>query len=99
SQLFGINLLYGMTRFYPEYESEEERGRLVSTTLLLIAMTTGAAVLLATVFRERGAELLFGSRGTSGAFVVVAGILCLQSIGQVGLRYLQIRERSVAYGV
>lgn len=99
SQLFGINLLYGMTRFYPEYATEAERGRLVSTVLILIAGTTGVAVILSLVFRERGAELLFGSRDAAPAFVAVACILCLQSIGQVGLRYLQIRERSVAYGV
>jgi O-antigen/teichoic acid export membrane protein len=99
SQLFGINLLYGMTRFYPEYETEEERARLVSTTLVLITGLTAVAVALALVFREQGAELLFGSRDAAPAFVAIAFILLLQSIGQVGLRYLQIRERSVAYGV
>ncbi len=99
SQLFGINLLYGMTRFYPEYKSEEERGRLVSTTLLLIAAATGVAVLLAILFREHGARMLFDSSDASPAFVVIACILLFQSVGQVGLRYMQIRERSVAYGV
>lgn len=99
SQLFGINVLYGMTRFHPEYEDEGDRNRLVSTTLVLLAASTGIAVLLAVVFRESGARALFGSADKSTAFVVVAAILFFQSIGQVGLRYLQIQERSIAYGV
>lgn len=98
-QLFGINLLHGLSRFYPEYASEIERGRLVTTCGILLVATTAVAWILAYVFRESGAELLFGSRAESTAFVAVAGILFFQTSTQVGLRYLQILERSVAYGV
>lgn len=98
-QVLGINLLYGMTRYYPEYVTEEERGRLVTTCLILLAITTGAALAAAVAFSGSGARLLFGSSEYSGALVVVAAILFLQTLGQVGLRWLQILERSVAYGV
>ena len=98
-QLFGINLLHGMTRYHAEYASEEERGRLVTTCLILLAATTGTALGVALFFRETGAALLFGSSGYQDALVVVAAILFLQTLGQVGLRWLQILERSVAYGV
>ena len=99
AQCLGINLLHGMTRYYPEYATDEERGSLVTTCLLLLGATTGVAFLGAMLFASSGAELLFGSRGYATAFVVVAGILFLQTIGQVGMRWLQILERSVAYGV
>jgi O-antigen/teichoic acid export membrane protein len=99
AQLLGINLLYGMTRFYPEYEAEAERGKVVTTCLWLLAASTGTALLAAIVFRERGAALLFGSSQYGNALVAVAAILMLQTLGQVGLRWLQILERSVAYGV
>jgi O-antigen/teichoic acid export membrane protein len=99
AQFLGINLLHGMTRYYPEYATEKERGSLVTTCLLLLGGTTGIAFVLAVLFSAPGAGLLFGSREYAGAFVAVAAILFLQTIGQVGMRWLQILERSVAYGV
>lgn len=99
AQCLGINLLHGMTRYYPEYATERERGTLVTTCLLLLGATTGIALLGAVVFSAKGAEILFDSPELAGAFVVVAAILFLQTIGQVGMRWLQILERSVAYGV
>jgi O-antigen/teichoic acid export membrane protein len=99
SQVCGINLLHGMTRYHAEYEDPRDRARLVSTAMLLLLASTGLAFALALVFRERGAELLFGSREYAPALVATAGILVLQTAGQVGLRWLQILERSVVYGV
>ncbi|MFN0244195.1 MAG: lipopolysaccharide biosynthesis protein [Planctomycetota bacterium] len=98
-QLFGINLLHGLSRFYPEYATDEERGRLVTTCGFLLVATTGIAWILAYIFRAQGAELLFDDRNATDAFVAVGGILFFQTSTQVGLRYLQILERSVAYGV
>lgn len=99
AQVLGINLLHGMTRFYKEYDTEAERRALVSTCLLLLVATTGAAFVLAWVFAEEGAELLFDSREYAPALVLTAGILVAQVVSQVGLRWLQILEKSVAYGV
>jgi O-antigen/teichoic acid export membrane protein len=98
-QLLGINLLYGMTRYYADYADPRDRARLVSTSMWLLIASTGGAFAVACVFRERGAELLFGSREYAGVLVATAAILFFQTIGQVGLRYLQILERSVTYGV
>lgn len=99
AQVLGINLLHGMSRFHPQCTSDAERGRLVSTTLILLAGTTGAALALAWIFRAPAAELVFASRAEAPALVAVFAILFFQSIGQVGLRWLQIVERSVTYGV
>ena len=98
AQCLGINLLHGMTRYYPEYATERERGTLVTTCLVLLATTTGVALLGAALFAADGARLLFDSTEYAGAFVVVAAILFLQTIGQVGMRWLQILEKSIAYG-
>jgi O-antigen/teichoic acid export membrane protein len=99
AQILGVNLLHGMTRFYPEYETAEERDAVVTTCFLLLASTTGVAFLAALVFRESGARLLLGSSAYGDAFVLAAAILMLQTLGQVGLRWLQILHRSIAYGV
>jgi O-antigen/teichoic acid export membrane protein len=98
-QLFGINLLHGMTRYYAEYADARDKARLVTTTLFLLVSTNVLALAAAILLRQRAASLLFGSTAYADAIVVVAAILLCQTIGQVGLRYLQILERSVAYGV
>ncbi len=99
AQLAGINLLHGMTRFHAEYESERERAALVTTTLLVLCASTSVAFLAAWLLRESGARLLFGDSRYAPALVLVGLILVLQTIAQVGLRYLQILQRSAAYGV
>lgn len=99
AQVAGINLLHGMTRFHAECESERERARLVTTTLLLLGATSGAFLLLCLVFRESGARLCFGDARYADALLLTGLILFLQSLAQVGLRYLQILQRSAAYGV
>lgn len=99
AQVLGINLLHGMTRYYKEYSDEKERAELVSTTFLLLIATTSVGLALAWVFRERAAGWLFGSSAYASALVLTAGILVAQSASQVGLRWLQVVERSVTYGV
>jgi O-antigen/teichoic acid export membrane protein len=99
AQVLGINLLHGMTRFHSDYESDEERGKLVTTTLILLGASTGVALLLAWVFRDAGAQLLFESSQHAPVFVAVFAILFFQTLGQVGLRWLQILERSITYGL
>ncbi len=98
AQVLGINLLHGMTRFYKEYPGEAERRELVSTTFLLLVATTSVGLLAAWLLRERAARWLFGSAEYAPALLVTAGILVAQSASQVGLRWLQVLERSVAYG-
>ena len=98
-QVLGINLLYGMTRFYADYETDEEKGTLVTTTLLLLVASMGTALLCAWTFRGPASQLVFESREYAPALVAVFAILFFQTIGQVGLRWLQILERSITYGV
>jgi O-antigen/teichoic acid export membrane protein len=98
-QLVGINLLHGMTRYYTDYTDPRDRNRLVTTTLLLLLATNTLALLAALLFRQRAAAVFFGSPTYADALVISAAILLCQSIGQVGLRYLQILERSITYGI
>jgi O-antigen/teichoic acid export membrane protein len=99
AQVLGVNLLYGMTRFHAEYDDPKDRAKLVSTTLILLVASMGAAFVVAWFARAPAAELLFGSREHDKAIVVVFAILFFQTIGLVGLRWLQILERSITYGV
>lgn len=97
AQVLGVNLLHGMTRFHAEARDPGERGVVVSTTLWMLAATTGLALALALVFPEQASELLVGTRTETKAALVVFAILFAQTIGQVGLRWLQTIERSGSY--
>ncbi len=97
SQVLGVNLLHGMTRFHADAKDQRERGEVVSTTLWLLVATTGAALALALLFPEQASELLVGTRTETKAALVVFAILFAQTVGQVGLRWLQTIERSGTY--
>lgn len=98
-QLLGLNLLSGMTRYYFDYEEVRERRVVVTTTLLLLLVTTGSALLLSILFDEWIALQLFNDAKDAEAVVAVALILFCQTIGLVGLRYLQVLQQSVSYGL
>lgn len=97
AQVLGVNLLHGMTRFQAEAATRRERGEVVSTTLWILAATTGAALALALCFPEAASQLLVGTRTETKAAMVVFAILFAQTVGQVGLRWLQTEERSGTY--
>jgi O-antigen/teichoic acid export membrane protein len=97
AQVLGVNLLHGMTRFQAEATTQRERGEVVSTTLWMLAATTGAALVLALCFPEAASQLLVGTRTETKAAMVVFAILFAQTVGQVGLRWLQTEERSGTY--
>lgn len=99
AQVLGINLLQGMARYWAGYETEAERRALVGTCTLALLGTTSVAFVIAWSFRAAGARLLFGSSEYADALVLTAGILVAQSVSQVGLRWLQLLERSTLYGV
>lgn len=98
-QVLGLNLLHGMQRFHGEYDDERDRATLITTTLWLLVASTGLAFVLAWVARDAGARLVFGSAEYAPALTMAAAILFFQTIGQVGMRYLQLLEKSVVYGV
>jgi O-antigen/teichoic acid export membrane protein len=97
AQMLGVNLLHGLTRFHAEAPDERARAVVVSTTLWILFATTGLAALAAFAFPERASQLLVGTRDESKAAVIVFAILWAQTVGQVGLRWLQAAQRSGAY--
>lgn len=97
AQVLGVNLMHGMTRFHAEAASPRERGEVVSTTLWILFATTGLAAAAAFLFPEIASEILVGTRTETKAAMVVFAILCAQTVGQVGLRWLQANERSGTY--
>ena len=96
-QVLGVNLLHGMTRFYSDYEAEEDRAKLVTTSLVLVTVTGGAAALLGLALATPLSRAFFGTEEQGIVLRALAGIVLFQLVGQVGLRYLQLLERSGTY--
>ena len=97
SQALGVNLLSGMQRFYTRYETPEERATLITTTMTLLACTTGVALLLGTLLATPLSRLIFDSSADAPVLRLSLAILFFQLNGQVGMRYLQLREMSGTY--
>lgn len=97
AQLLGANMLHGMSRFYTRYEGAD-RGAVITTTMIALAATTGVAMTLALIFATPLAAVVMPSREDAPVLRVAMVILFFQLNGQVGMRYLQLREMSGTYG-
>ena len=96
AQLLGSNLLHGMSRFYSRYEGRE-RGAVITTTMTALGCTTGLAMILALLFATPISAKIMPSAEDAPVLRVAMVILFFQLNGQVGMRYLQLREMSGTY--
>jgi len=98
SQLLGINLLAGMSRYYTRYEDGEERAALVTTTLGMLLASTGVALIGGLLLATPLSTVILRSPEHTLVLRLALVILFFQLNGQVGMRYLQLREMSGTYG-
>lgn len=94
----GLGITAAMTRFYFDYDSDQDRGRVVSTVYITTAgvsvLVVGATIALATPL----ALLAFGSAGSYVKLLVVgAGAMGMGVLLDVFLTYLRIRRRPAWY--
>jgi O-antigen/teichoic acid export membrane protein len=97
-QFLGINLLTGMTRYYRSYDEADDRARLVSTTLFLVGAGVGLALIAGLILAGPLALLMYRGEQFSPVVRAVVVILFFQLLGQVGLHYLRLHERSAIFG-
>ncbi|MHC5210860.1 MAG: lipopolysaccharide biosynthesis protein [Planctomycetota bacterium] len=100
SYVAGINMTTAMARYYFDQADERQRHAVVSTTLwsVMIGALVVGGVLAA------GSPTLAGwldpaRPGMTGLVLITLAILVLQMLRETWLRYLQIEERSVLFGV
>jgi O-antigen/teichoic acid export membrane protein len=100
SYVAGINMTTAMARWFFDQATPRERHAVVSTTLWSVM---GGALLVAGALAlgaGRLADWLAPGRDEMRALVLVTlGILVLNMLRETWLRYLQVEERSLAYGV
>lgn len=98
AQLLGVNLLHGMSKFFTRYDEGDDRAALVTTTMTILGITSGIAMALALVFATPLAAQIMPSVEDAPVLRLAMVILFFQLNGQVGMRYLQLREMSATYG-
>ncbi|MCE9595742.1 MAG: polysaccharide biosynthesis C-terminal domain-containing protein [Planctomycetes bacterium] len=104
TQAAGMNLLAGMTRFYFDYQREEDRRRVISSAVVALGVFSWIVAGIGIVFRveisdwlfESGDVLLAGDNLPRCIAVVLATIPLAMS-SEAGFRYLQTEKRSQLY--
>lgn len=97
SGVLSVGVAHATLRFYFEYDTERERGRLVSTNLIAsLAISTAGAVLLAVAGAEILKRFMPGIQPDQALNLVLA-TLVFELGSQVCLAYLRAREKSTLF--
>lgn len=93
----GLMIANATIRFYFEYDSEIERKRVVSTSLISSIVISTAAVLLLNGFIDKLSLLVFKSLEYKDLFNLVFIAVILELSREISLAYLRAREKSFLY--
>lgn len=93
----GLMIANATIRFYFEYDSEIERKRVVSTSLISSIVISTAAVLLLNGFIDKLSLLVFKSLEYKDLFNLVFTAVVLELSREISLAYLRAREKSFLY--
>jgi O-antigen/teichoic acid export membrane protein len=104
TQAAGMNLLAGMTRFYFDYQKEEDRRSVISSAIVVLAAFSWLIAGACIVFRVELAEWLFGTGdkllsadNLPRCVAVALATIPLAMSSEAGFRYLQTEKRSKQY--
>lgn len=101
TQLIGVNLVTGMTRFYFERDDEAGRNEVVTTATITLGAVACMVATLAVIFRDSIVPLLFDASdpGIDGSalpryLAMTAATIPFALATRCGIEYLQIHKRS-----
>jgi O-antigen/teichoic acid export membrane protein len=97
SMVLAFRLSSGLTRFYREYQDEENRNRLISTSMTFIAALAVVACLVLSHFSDALSRLVFQTAQYRDEFMLIFVSLALELCTSVAFTYLRILEKSVLY--
>ena len=91
---FSTALTGGMVRVYFDYEAEQDRNRVVSTTVIALGLVGLAVGALLLPLGHLSSRVMFGSADFSGLFALGYLGVVFTLLGEVGLNYFRLRQRS-----
>ena len=92
--LLGARLGAAIPKFYTDAQDSRRRRAVLWGAMGLTVAASAVSVVALIVFRDFGAELLFGNRTYALALALFSVNLLSQPIEQTGMTYLRLRERS-----
>ena len=99
SLLLGKQLSSATLRFYFEYDSLEERNCVVSTSLLLYLVFSGALLGICAFFAERFSYFIFSTSGYTTHFIVTFVLLYFNLSEEILLSYVRAIDRAFLFVV
>lgn len=92
--LLGARLSWAIPKFYFDAADSRSRRTVIWGALGLTSAASVVSLIVLFLFREVGAELLFGNRKYALALGLFAIALVSQPVEQTGMTYLRLREHS-----
>ena len=91
---FSTALTGGLVRVYFDYEAEKDRNRVVSTTVIALGLVGLAVGALLLPLGWLSSHAMFGSPELSGLFALGYLGVVFTLLGEVGLNYFRLRQKS-----
>jgi O-antigen/teichoic acid export membrane protein len=93
----GLGAANALTRFYYDFESVQDRNKVVGTTYALAILTLAVAICLLLPSAGWFARVLFDSDRFAHYFAVAFVTLAIGLLIDIGQTYLRVRERSILF--
>ncbi|MCL4708117.1 oligosaccharide flippase family protein [bacterium] len=97
SMVLALRLTSGLTRYYREYEEQEDRNRLVSTALVFTVVLAALAYALLSRSGESISLLVFKTAKYHDEVILIIISLAFEMCASVAYTYLRILEKSVHF--
>ncbi|MCB0324877.1 MAG: oligosaccharide flippase family protein, partial [Bdellovibrionales bacterium] len=95
--LLAMGIAQAVMRFYFEYESEEERNRVVSVALLTVWLASAGGLVVLQVCAPWFSEAVFQSADYGPHFRILFATLAVTISNEIPLQYLRIRQLAVRF--
>ncbi|MBI4396970.1 MAG: oligosaccharide flippase family protein [Elusimicrobia bacterium] len=97
ASLLSIGLAHATLRFYFEYDREDDRKKVVGTTLSAVTGIVLPMVVVAAQWSGKASLLLFDTQAYTHALTLLMVIMFLEMTLEVGFAYLRAREYSILF--
>jgi O-antigen/teichoic acid export membrane protein len=94
---FGARLMQAIPKFYFEVKSEQSKGAVISSALILTASVSAVSATMVYMFNEEASNLLFGTTEYALATALFGLNILTQPVEYSGMMFIRIQERSLLY--
>jgi O-antigen/teichoic acid export membrane protein len=94
---FGARLMQAIPKFYFESKTEQSKGAVISSALMLTSSVSAISALMVYIFNKEASDLLFGTTEYALATALFGLNILTQPVEYSGMMFIRIQERSLLY--